>query len=180
MPKYFAFLRAINLGGRTVKMEQLKKVFEELGFTSVETFIASGNVVFETKAKDRLAMEKKIAAELQRAFGFEVATFVRTNAELSAVATYLPFPHEVIEAAVAYNVAFLEGEADRERIANMLTLQNELHDFHVHGRELYWASKVRQSEAKFKTNAFERALGMRMTMRGINTVRKMVDRWCRE
>lgn len=178
MPKYFAFLRAVNLGGRTVKMDQLRKLFEGLGFASVETFIASGNVVFECKSRDRGAIEKKIASELHRRFGFEVATFVRTSTELAAVADYLPFPKEMLDSAVAYNVAFLEDEADRERTAAILALQNELHDFHVNGRELYWVSKVRQSEAKFKTNDFERALRMKMTLRGINTVRRMADRWC--
>jgi uncharacterized protein (DUF1697 family) len=161
-------------------MDQLKQVFEELGFSSVETFIASGNVIFETRSRDRRAIEKKIASELHRVFGFEVATFVRTNAELAAIAEYLPFPKEMLEAAVAYNVAFLEDEADKRGSAAMLALGNELHDFHVNGRELYWVSKVRQGESAFKTNDFERALGMKMTLRGINTVRRMVDRWCRE
>lgn len=180
MLKYFAFLRAVNLGGRTVKMDQLKMVFEGLGFASVETFIASGNVVFETKSRDRSAIEKKIGSELHRSLGFEVITFVRTSTELAAIADYLPFPKEMLESAVAYNVAFLEHEADKERTAAMLALQNDLHDFHINGRELYWVSKVRQSEAKFKTNDFERALQMKMTLRGINTVRRMVDRWCRQ
>jgi uncharacterized protein (DUF1697 family) len=179
MPKHIAFLRAINLGGRTVKMDHLKKVFEDLGLARVETFIASGNVIFETRVKDRAAIEARIAAELQRVLGFEVATFVRTSTELAAVADYLPFPKPMIEAAVAYNVAFLASEVEKERTAAMLRLGNELHDFHVHGREMYWLSKVRQSEAKFKTNDFERALGVKMTLRGINTVRRMAERWCR-
>ena len=44
MPKHFAFLRAINVGGHTVKMDHLRDIFESLGFSNVETFIASGNV----------------------------------------------------------------------------------------------------------------------------------------
>jgi uncharacterized protein (DUF1697 family) len=46
MPKYVAFLRAINVGGHTVKMDHLRRLFEALGFTNVETFIASSDVVF--------------------------------------------------------------------------------------------------------------------------------------
>jgi len=48
MPRYVALLRGINLGGHTVKMDRLKKLFEELGLKNVETFIASGNVIFES------------------------------------------------------------------------------------------------------------------------------------
>ncbi|HKA17271.1 MAG TPA: DUF1697 domain-containing protein [Blastocatellia bacterium] len=53
MPRYFAFLRAINLGGyHKVKMPYLKKLFESLGFSNVETFIASGNVIYSTPSKE--------------------------------------------------------------------------------------------------------------------------------
>ncbi|HXW01123.1 MAG TPA: DUF1697 domain-containing protein, partial [Anaerolineae bacterium] len=51
LPKYIAFLRAINVGGHTVKMDYLRRLFEEMGFSKVETFIASGNVIFEAVAK---------------------------------------------------------------------------------------------------------------------------------
>jgi uncharacterized protein (DUF1697 family) len=50
MPKYIAFLRAINVGGHIVKMKDLRELFGSLGFTGVETVLASGNVVFETRA----------------------------------------------------------------------------------------------------------------------------------
>lgn len=57
MQRYIAFLRAINVGGHTVKMDRLREIFEALGFSNVETFIASGNVVFETTARDPAALE---------------------------------------------------------------------------------------------------------------------------
>ena len=56
MPKYIAFLRAINVGGHIVKMDQLRKLFEELQFEHVEKFIASGNVIFDTKSKNIAAL----------------------------------------------------------------------------------------------------------------------------
>ena len=65
MSKYIAFLRAINVGGHTVKMDVLRQLFESLGFANVETFIASGNVIFESKAGNVKALEKKIETCLQ-------------------------------------------------------------------------------------------------------------------
>ena len=56
MPRYVAFLRAINVGGHVVKMERLRALFEDLGFAKVETLIASGNVIFETRAEDAGAL----------------------------------------------------------------------------------------------------------------------------
>ena len=84
--RLIAFLRAINVGGHTVTMARLREEFEGLGFTDVETFIASGNVIFTSRSNDFARLEKKIEARLRAAFGFEVATFVRTNAEVAAVA----------------------------------------------------------------------------------------------
>ena len=92
MPKYVAFLRAINVGGHTVKMDQLRSLFEALSFSNVQTFIASGNVIFDSKSKSTKALEKKIESHLQDALGYEVATFIRTTSELAVIADYKPFP----------------------------------------------------------------------------------------
>jgi len=70
MPRCVAFLRAINVGGRTVKMDYLRSLFEDLGFADVETFIASGNVVFESKVKGverRLRRRSKPASTVRLA-----------------------------------------------------------------------------------------------------------------
>ena len=69
MPRYVAFLRAINVGGHTVKMEDLRRLFETMGFANVETFIASGNVIFESKSKNTQAMERKIENHLRESLG---------------------------------------------------------------------------------------------------------------
>ena len=84
MPRYIAFLRAINVGGHTVKMDALRELFEALGFEQVETFIASGNVIFETTETDTAALERRIETHLQAALGYAVATFLRSDAEVAA------------------------------------------------------------------------------------------------
>ena len=173
MPRYIAFLRAINVGGRIVKMDYLKQLFETLGLTSVETFIASGNVFFEAKGKDSQSLERKIESALKAGLGYEVSVFVRTEAELAAVAGHAPFPAAMVETAAAFNVGFLAGEVDQARRDALMALQTDLDDFHLHGREVYWLSRVRQSDSKITISVFERALGMRATFRGINTVRRM-------
>src|SRR4030095_12804333 len=100
MPRYVAFLRAINVGGHIVKMDQLRKLFTQLGFTDVETFIASGNVLFTSPSKSGAALEAKIEKHLKAALGYEVATFVRTATEVcqggarSGCRAVCPPPHE--------------------------------------------------------------------------------------
>ena len=79
MTLYIAFLRAINVGGRTVKMDRLRGLFEQVGYADVETFIASGNVIFRSPAEDTQALERQIEAHLAASLGYEVAAFVRTR-----------------------------------------------------------------------------------------------------
>src|SRR5262245_62756508 len=85
MIRYIAFLRAINVGGHVVRMDDLRRQFEALRFSNVETFIASGNVVFESPSRDREAMEKAVEKRLLKALGYEVHTFIRTCDEVAAI-----------------------------------------------------------------------------------------------
>jgi uncharacterized protein (DUF1697 family) len=63
MPKHIAFLRAINVGGHIVKMDHLRRLFEALELAEVETFIASGNVIFEAATLRNATTVKKLAAK---------------------------------------------------------------------------------------------------------------------
>src|SRR5512140_195973 len=93
MNRKIAFLRAINVGGHVVKMDALRAIFSSLGFTDVETFIASGNVVFSANGSDS-ALETKIETALEKELGYAVATFVRSIDELGTIAARELFPAE--------------------------------------------------------------------------------------
>jgi uncharacterized protein (DUF1697 family) len=176
MPSYIAFLRAINVGGHTVKMEVLRQLFESFGFSDVETFIASGNVIFRTAAQDVDALETEIAAGLREALGYEVATFIRTEAELAQVAANEAFPSPEVEGATAYNVAFLHAPLDEKTIQKLMALRTSIDNFAAHAREVYWLCGRKQSESTFSNAVLEKTLGLRSTLRGVNTVRKLAAR----
>ena len=169
MPRHVAFLRAINVGGHTVTMERLRAVFEAQGFANVETFIASGNVVFDTRAAAGPKLEARIGAALRQALGYEVATFLRSPAEVAAIAAHEPFERP----GAALNVAFVHQLPDAAAKRRVLALRTELDDFIVRGREIWWRCAVRQSESKRSNAAIEKALGAPSTVRGVNTVRKL-------
>jgi uncharacterized protein (DUF1697 family) len=173
MSKYIAFLRAINVGGHNTRMSELKSLFESLGFSNVETFIASGNVIFETSAKDTAKLEKKIEILLKDVLGYEVFTFVRTPGEVAAVAKYKPFKVK----GEALNVAFIAEPLEVPSVQKLMTLKNEIDDFHVYGREVYWLCQVRQSDSKFSNVLLEKTIGRRATFRGINTIQKMAEKY---
>ena len=173
MPRYIAFLRAINVGGRTVKMDFLRLLFESLGFSNVETFITSGNIVFETTSENAEVLEREIENRLREALGYEVATFIRTDAELAAIANYEPFSQSDLDRAMALNIAFLADGLDDKSSQKLMALRTDIDDFHIHEREIYWLSRKKQSESKISNAVLEKALGQKSTLRGANTVKKM-------
>ena len=176
MPRHVALLRAINVGGRTVKMDALRLLFEQMGFTSVETFIASGNVIFDARGA-ATALEGRIERGLRQALGYEVGTFVRTPAELAEIARYEPFAADAVGAALALHVLFLKappGDTARRALA---ALRTETDDFHAHGREAYWLVRTRLSDSKITGARLERALGGPATARNVTTVRKLAAKY---
>jgi uncharacterized protein (DUF1697 family) len=176
--KYIAFLRAINVGEHTVKMDTLRQLFESLGFSNVETFIASGNVIFETKVVNTKTLEKRIEICLKESLGYEVAAFIRSDAELAEIAAYKPFPQSQLDAAAALNIGFLANPLDDAAVQKLMSLRTDIDDFHVHGREVYWLCKKKQSESKVSNVAIEKALGIKTTLRGVSTVRKLAEKYC--
>ena len=175
--RHIAFLRAINVGGHTVKMDALRRHFESLGFSNVETFIASGNVIFESSSENSKSLETSIENKLRDALGYEVVTFLRTDAELAEVADYKPFRKPDLEAATALNVAFLKEPLDDASTKKLMSLKTDIDDFHVHGREIYWLCRKKQSESTFSNAALEKALGVKSTLRGVNTIQKMAAKY---
>jgi uncharacterized protein (DUF1697 family) len=154
-------------------MAELSRLFEALGFKEVETFIASGNVVFTSPARDLAALERRIEAQLHESLGFEVKTFLRTAAEVEAIARYEPFPAAQRESAQALNVGFLAQPLSAEAGKALTALKTAIDDFHLNGREVYWLCRKRQSESDFSNMVFERAVKVRTTFRGVKTVAKL-------
>ena len=177
MTRYFAFLRAINVGGHTVKMGALKQLFEGFGFSQVETFIASGNVIFETDQGSAHELENRIEGALVEALGFKSAVFLRTLEELAHITACQPFPENQFSQATAFNVAFLKVPPNEAAIGRLMALQNEIDAFAVVGREVYWLCRFRQSESKFANTVLEKALGQPATMRQISTMQRLVDKY---
>lgn len=175
---YIAFLRAINVGSHTVKMAQLRALFEELGFAGVATFIASGNVFFKADSDDVAGLEARIEKHLKAALGYEVATFIRTSAELAATAAYQPFPDADLAAKdAALMIAFLREMPDKAAQQKLLALRNEIDDFQFHNRELYWLRRTRMSESTFSGALLEKTLAMPATMRNVTTVSKLAAKY---
>lgn len=178
MPKYIAFLRAINVGGHTVKMDHLRRLFTGMDFSGIETFIASGNVIFDSSVSNRKALEQQIADSLQAALGYEVATFIRTPAELTAVAQAKPFtPADMDDPGNTLYIAFTADPPTEAAKQKLLAFATEVDEFHVDGCDIYWLCRKKISESSFSGALLEKILGQPATVRNSNTVKKIAAKY---
>ncbi len=107
--------------------------------------------------------------------GYEVATFLRTAADVAAIAAYAPFPADDLTAAgVSLYIAFLPELPPAPTQARVLALQTPTDSLHFHDRELYWFCRTKMSESTiFTKTSLEKTLGMPATVRNSTTVRKI-------
>lgn len=171
MPSYIALLRGINVGGHVVKMDRLRTLFGELGLDRAETFIASGQVIFQTRALDTDKLETKIEKHLRAALGYDVATFIRTPAELTQVAAHA---RDAPGTLYVFFTRQQPGKAAREKL---MSYTSEADSFDVKGREVYWYSRQGFSGSTFTGALLEKTIGMPATARNINTVKRLIAKY---
>lgn len=175
MSRYVAFLRAINTPPRHVKMDRLRVVFQSLGFDDVATFIASGNVIFNTD--DDADLGPRIEAALHAALGFEVPTFLRTAAEVIAVADRRPFPGASDDGNV--EVSFLVAAPPPEAARALEATASGSDRLAVIGRELFWWHIGPRGNSDHSDDRVVRMLRMATTQRSQRTVQRIADTYLR-
>jgi uncharacterized protein (DUF1697 family) len=175
MPRYVALLRAVNVGGRTIKMDRLRAIFEELPFKNVETFIASGNVLFDTTARDIGALERKIEKHLEAKLGIEVGTYLRALDDLPGVAANHPFG-DAKSRGHTLSVGFFKGPLPADLLKKLKGISTEYDDFHVHGREVYWYCRGNMSDSILWKGALGKLLGAENTFRNVTTIQRLAAR----
>ena len=178
MTRYVAFLRAINVGGRTVRMDALRLLFEGWGGSNVETFIASGNVVFDTARRSAESTERSIEDHLKRALGYPVITFLRTVPELAAIAGHTPFAQDELDAGGTLFVGFMKSAPGPTVGRAVAALRNDVNDFAVRGRELYWLRRSQLMQSMSSGPPIEKLVGSPVTVRNVNTIRRLAAKYC--
>ncbi len=173
MPRHVALLRAINVGGRVVKMDALRAACEQIGLTRVETFIASGNVIFESRT-GAAVLEKKIEAHLRDVLGYEVATFVRSVPELAAAAAHC---EALLRTGEGAHVGFLKAPVGRDGQARVAAYATADERFGFDGREIYWLTRGGIGQSRFSNAVFERIVRSPATFRNVTTVRKLTAKY---
>lgn len=178
MERYVAFLRGMNLGRRRIRNEELRAEFEALGFEAVETFRASGNVVFGAGSGSESALAKKIETGLGDALGYEVPVFLRSCVEVVEIAAREPFEAKQVAASNGkLQVLFLDRRPSAAARKKVLALSTDEDRLAIEGRELYWLPSGGISESELDLKAIDAALGDG-TMRTMGTVEQIAAKYC--
>lgn len=177
MNRAIAFLRAINVGGRFVKMDVLRQQFELLGLSNVQTYIQSGNVFFESTGTECAVLEQMIEEQLHEALGFQVPTMLRTTAEITEIARYQPFAEEKYGAGSVLYISFLKEEPEQDLQQKLSDLSGPIDEFHCLGRQIYWLNHKHLGKSNFTNSKLEKVLKVAATRRNTSTVNKIVAKY---
>jgi uncharacterized protein (DUF1697 family) len=175
MPNHAAFLRGINLASRRrISGAELRSLFEEMGFRDVDTFRASGNVVFDSARKPAAA---RIEKALEESKGFEVTVFLRAAGEVRTIAAHDPFDRELVEASNGkLQVAILPAKPAARARKEVLALVTDEDRLAFGDRELYWLPSGLMRETGLNLKAVEKLLGP-WTMRTKATIEQMAAKY---
>ena len=177
MNKKIAFLRGINVGGkRIVLMADLKSLFEGLGFFDIETYIQSGNVIFNTTNKlTDIELSDVIEKGILVKYGFVVPVIIRTVAELQQIIIHNPF-HGVENIGIKQlHITFLKEEPTEDNLLKIEKYNVDTDEFIVKGREVHVFCKGNYHKSKFTNNFFENKLETQTTTRNWKTVLKLLE-----
>ena len=172
--RYIVLLRGINVGGNSIiKMAELKKLFESLGFTNVVTYVQSGNVLFDAKEKNvsliALQIEKMLASKAK----LSIRAFVLTVAQLKKAVKQNPFHPEKHEKEGQCILMFLSAKPDKESSKALMDMQGDDYRFFIYDKVLYYTYS-RALEGKRRTVNFEKVLRVSGTARTWKVVSKLI------
>jgi len=170
MPTYAGFLRGVS--PLNCKMAELKQCLETAGFGHVKTVLASGNVVFETRAASRESLERKVEAAMQKGLGRVFATTVRSIEELAAMQTADPYKKFDLPAEAKRVVTLLHT-----RPTTKVKLPIELDEAQIlclKGTEVF-SAYVPNAKGPVFMALIEKTFGKDLTTRTWETIRKVVE-----
>jgi len=174
--KYIALLRGINIGrNKRIKMADLVKTFEALGFKKIKTYLQSGNVIFNYDSIDTAKIAENIEEKISQTFGFSVNVVIRTDDELESIVKGNPFIKEACIEHDKLHVTFLLDVPDPKAVLNLDINKAENEKFEVIGREVYLYCPNGYARTKLKNDMFEKKLNTVATTRNWKTTNKLLE-----
>jgi uncharacterized protein (DUF1697 family) len=174
MAVHIALLRAVNVGGRGLRMPELKSMFEALGFSDVRTLLQSGNVVFEGGRRAGTALESFLEVETGKRLKFECDYIVRTPAQWAALVAANPFEAESRRDPAHVVAMPLKTAPGKRELAALEAAIAGREAVRLRGRDLYIHYADGIGRSKLTVPLIEKKLDTRGTCRNWNTTLKVL------
>jgi uncharacterized protein (DUF1697 family) len=175
MTRHVALLRGINLGARNkILMADLRRLFADLGYGDVETYLQSGNVVFTSEAKDPSRLARDVERRIAHDLDLDVTVLVRTGVDLARLAEKNPFLSREQDLAKLH-LTFLADTPEQKRVTGLEKPTGESAEFSLDGREVYLHCPEGYGRTRLNNAFFERRLGVAATTRNWKTVTALRD-----
>ena len=175
MTTFISILRGINVGGHNpVKMESLRQLYAELGFSDIQHYIQSGNVIFSSESTDTLFLEKIICEKILAVYGWLVPVHVMTTEELRNALENNPFINESLKDSSFMHLTFSSTQPDKELIEKISVLNYLPDEFFICGKTIYLNCPNGYGRTKLTNDFFEKKLKLIATIRNIKTVRELL------
>ena len=181
MERYATILRGINVSGqKSIRMADLSKLYESLGFTNVRTYIQSGNVVFESVPGKPDKLVRDIEQAIRNEYGFDVPVLVRTRAEIRAAIRANPFLKEAGIDVTRLHLTFLEHAPEKSAARTFDPGPLGQARYSIKDANVYLYCPGGYGKTKLSNTFLEKQLGVRATTRNWKTVNVLNDLLSRE
>lgn len=175
MNRYLVLLRGINVGGKNIiKMADLKASFEAMGFSNVQTYIQSGNVLIESAEKDKEALTARIEKDLSKQFNFHARVVVVSQKELSAIIKSAPRGFGQDDGNFRYDVIFLKEPLTPKEAMKSVSVREGVDTAHAGKQALYFSRLISRASQSHLTKIIGLPVYQNMTIRNWNTTTKLL------
>lgn len=171
METYISLLRGINVSGqKKIRMADLRSLYETLELKNVQSYLQSGNVVFDSKEQDAAKLRNLIEAQIEATYGFSVPILILIGDDFRRLIGSRPFVKERSENPTRVMVTFFYERPDRSKLDALSIPENETCQFVIGKHEIFLHCPDGYGRSKLSNNFFERKLGVIATTRNWKTV----------
>jgi len=176
MATYVALLRGINVAGKNIiKMAELRECFDDMGLDHVETYIQSGNVLFESAERSRKKLTDKIEKELSQRFDYDSCVVTLSHGELEQVVELAPEGFGSEPASYRYDVIFLKRALSAEEAMESITTKEGVDRVYQGKRVLYFSRLKAKASQSRMSRITQLPIYQHMTVRNWTTTTKLLE-----
>jgi len=166
-------LRGINVSGqKKIRMADLRTLYESLGLINVQSYLQSGNVVFDSEEENVEKLRDSIEAQIESTYGFSVPVLIRTSEDFQRVIENHPFAEEE---AIRVLVTFLYERPDKSKLEDLSHHEDKVDQFAIGKQEIFLFCPGGYGRTKLSNNFFEKNLSVVATTRNWKSVNALYE-----